>query len=321
MRVVVTGATGLIGSTVTRLLGSGGHEVIALSRNRDRAQRQLGGDVEVHEWREPEAQPPPSAALEGADAVINLFGEPIAQRWSEAAKREIRDSRVLSTRLLVAALTALPEGSGPKTLVSQSAVGYYGPRGDEQVDEDTASGDDFLASVAADWELEASGASPSARVVLTRTGVVLSPRGGALAKMLPPFKLGVGGPVAGGRQYVPWVHLDDVARALVHCATDQRAVGPVNVTAPAPVTNRELSHALGRVLHRPAVMPVPAFALRLLYGEMASIVVTGQRAVPTRLRAIGFEFGYTELELALRDVLSRSRRPAAVPSLPRHLDP
>lgn len=305
MRVLVTGATGLIGTELTRLLRSRGDEVIALSRNRERAQQRLGDDVEVHEWRRPEAQSPPMAALERADAIINLLGEPIAQRWTEAAKREIRESRVLSTRSLVVALASLPDGGGPRTLVSQSAVGYYGPRGDEQIDERTPGGEDFLASVTAEWEREASAASRRARVVLTRTGIVLAPQGGALAKMLPPFKLGLGGPVAGGHHYVPWIHHEDVVHALIHCAADERVAGPINVTAPAPVSNRELSRALGRVLHRPAVLPVPGFALRHLYGEMASIIFTGQRVVPARLRATGFDFRYTELEPALRDVLSR----------------
>jgi uncharacterized protein (TIGR01777 family) len=305
MRVVVTGATGLIGTAVTGRLRSRGDEVVVLTRNPDRAHKLLGADVDVHEWREPKEQQPPRVALERADAVINLLGEPIAQRWTAGAKREIRDSRVLSTRMLVAALAGLQEGRGPRALVSQSGVGYYGPRGAEQIDENAPGGGDFLASVTAQWEREASVASPTARVVLTRTGVVLAPRGGALAKMLPPFKLGVGGPVAGGRQYVPWIHLGDVAAALVHCAADERAAGPINVTAPAPITNRELSLALGRVLHRPAVLPIPALAPRLLYGDMASIVVTGQRVVPARLQAMGFKFSYTEVEPALRDVLSR----------------
>lgn len=304
MRVVVTGATGLIGSAVTRLLSLRGDHVIALSRDRSRAQQRLWGDVEVHEWCQSQAQPPPAAALEGADAVINLLGEPIAQRWTKTVKRAIRDSRVMSTSSLVAALADLPEGARPKVLVSQSAVGYYGPRGDEQIEEDAPGGDDFLALVTAEWERAASAASPGARVVLTRTGVVLASQGGALAKMLPPFRLGVGGPVAGGQQYVPWIHLQDVAGALIHCATDERAAGPINVTAPTPATNRELSRTLGRVLHRPAVLPTPGFALRLLYGEMASIVLTGQRVVPTRLRTLGFQFSHAELEPALRDVLS-----------------
>jgi uncharacterized protein len=303
MRVVVTGATGLIGRALTRQLRSRGDDVIALSRDRERARQQLGSDVEVHEWREPQTQRPPAAALEGADVVIHLMGEPIAQRWTASAKRRIRDSRVLSTRSLVAALAALPDASRPQVLVSQSAVGYYGPRGDQPLPEDAPAGDDFLASVAMEWEREASAASPEVRVVCVRTGVVLARHGGAMAKMLPPFRLGIGGPVAGGRQYLPWIHLDDIARVLVHCATNRELAGPVNATA-VPVTNREFSRTLGRVLHRPAVLAIPAFALWLRYGQMSTIIVTGQRAVPTRLRDTGFEFGYAELEPALRDVLS-----------------
>jgi uncharacterized protein (TIGR01777 family) len=237
-----------------------------------------------------------------------LLGEPVAQRWTETARREIRDSRVLSTRSLVAALRQLPDEHRPAALVSQSATGYYGPRGDEPVSEDAPAGEDFLAAVTRAWEHEALAASelPGLRVVLTRTGVVLSPRGGALAKMLPPFRLGAGGPVAGGRQYVPWIHLDDVVGALLRCLDDQRITGPVNVTAPNPVTNAEFSRTLGRVLHRPAVLPVPGAALRLLYGEMASIVTTGQRVMPQRLLQLAHEFRHPELEPALRDVLART---------------
>jgi uncharacterized protein len=304
MRVVVTGATGLIGSRLTRLLRSRGDDVVALSRDRGLARQKLGADVAAHEWREPQTQPPPAVALEGADAVINLLGEPIAQRWTASAKRRIRDSRVLGTRSLVAALAALPEGSRPEVLVSQSAVGYYGPRDDEPLSEDAPAGHDFLASVASEWEREATAVSPDIRVVCIRTGVVLARHGGAMAKMLPPFQIGVGGPVAGGHQYLPWIHLDDIARVLVHCATDREVIGPVNATA-APVTNREFSRTLGRVLRRPAALPIPAFALWLRYGRMSTIIVTGQRAMPTRLQTTGFEFTHAELEPALRDVLSR----------------
>ena len=228
----------------------------------------------------------------------------MAQRWTAAAKREIRDSRVLSTRSLAKGLAELPRARGPSVLVSQSATGYYGPRGAEPVDETTPAGDDFLASVTADWEREAWDLRDRLRVVLTRTGVVLAPGAGALAKMLPPFKLGLGGPVAGGRQYVPWIHLDDVTGALIHCAGDERAFGPVNLSEPAPATNAELSRALGHVLHRPAVLPVPGAALKLLYGEMATIVVTGQRVIPKRLEELGYEFRHPELEPALRDAVS-----------------
>jgi uncharacterized protein (TIGR01777 family) len=284
VRVAITGGTGLIGSALVRELRARGDEVLALTRDRQRARRSTGDEIELHEWRDPEHEPPPAAALEHADAVVHLLGEPMAQRWSDAAKREIRDSRVLSTRSLAAGLAELPDGIGPSVLVSQSATGYYGPRGPEPVDEDAPPGEDFLASVTTQWEREALAAAGRIRVVVTRTGVVLARHGGALQKMLPPFKLGVGGPVAGGRQYVPWIHLGDVVGALIHCATDARATGPVNLTAPAPATNAEFSRALGRVLHRPAVLPVPALALRLLYGEMATVVLTGQRAVPARLQ-------------------------------------
>jgi uncharacterized protein (TIGR01777 family) len=190
-------------------------------------------------------------------------------------------------------------------LVSQSASGFYGPRGDEELTEDAPAGDDFLAGVVVGWEGEATRAAAELRVALTRTGVVLSPEGGALAKMLPFFRLGVGGPVAGGRQYVPWIHLDDVVGALMFCLDNAGAAGPVNLAAPNPVTNAELSRTLGRVLNRPAVLPVPAFALKLLYGEMAQIVVTGQRVVPARLNQLGYEFRHPDLEAALRDVLGR----------------
>jgi hypothetical protein len=307
-RVVVTGATGTIGAAVCRALVARGDQVVALSRDEERAQRALGDGVEIREWPDPTGSPSPAAALAGADAVIHLLGEPVAQRWSAGAKARIRDSRVLGTRMLVAGLRDVSADARPTALVSQSATGYYGPSGDRELDENAPPGDDFLARVVVDWEAEAHAADDLLRVVTTRTGVVLSPSGGALAQMLPPFRAGVGGPVAGGRQYVPWIHLDDVVGALLFSLDAADASGAVNLTAPAPATNRELSAALGRALHRPAVLPVPGFALRLLYGEMASIVTTGQRAVPARLRTLGFEFGHPELDAALGDVLSRAAR-------------
>ena len=306
MRVVITGATGLIGTAVVRALRARGDTVVALSRDPGRARETLGPDVEAQAWPAPKQEPPPAAALEHADAVIHLLGEPIAQRWTEEAKQEIRDSRVLATRSLVAGLAALPSDRRPSRFVSQSATGYYGPRTGEPVDETASSGEDFLGVVAADWEREASAIGSDIRVVLARTGVVLAAEGGALSKMLPPFRLGVGGPVAGGRQYVPWIHRDDVVGALLLCLDDERAVGPINLTAPNPVTNAELSRALGRVLNRPAVLPVPGLALRLLYGQMADTVLTGQRAVPKRLLELGYRFQFGDVEAALRDALSRA---------------
>jgi uncharacterized protein len=299
MRVAITGATGTIGRALVAELVQRGDEVTALSR--DPAAADLG--VETLGWPDPKRERPPAGAFHGRDAVVNLLGETLAQRWSDEAKREIRDSRVLATRNLVATLATLPEGERPRTLVSQSAAGWYGPRGSERLDEDQPAGHDFLAGVVRDWEAEAQKAE-GMRVVLTRTGVVLSPRGGALEKMLPFFKLGIGGPVAGGRQYVPWVHLDDVVGAILFCIETKAAGGPVNVTAPEPVTNKELSRTLGRVLRRPAFAPVPGLAVKALYGEMASIVTTGQRAVPRRLLELGYEFGRPDLEAALRSVTS-----------------
>jgi uncharacterized protein len=305
MRVVVTGATGLIGLALVNALGDRGDEVVALSRDADRARQTLGERIQAHAWPDPAGAPPPEAALAGADAVVHLLGEPVAQRWTDQAKQGIRRSRVDGTRSLVQGLLALAPDRRPDVLVSQSATGFYGPRRDEQLTEAAPAGDDFLAGVVVGWEAEAMRAASELRVAVTRTGVVLSPEGGALAKMLPFFRLGIGGPVAGGRQYVPWIHLDDVLGAMLFCLDNAAAVGPINLTAPSPVTNTELSHTLGRVLRRPAVLPVPAPALKLLYGEMAQIVITGQRAVPARLTELGYAFRHPELEAALRDVLGR----------------
>jgi uncharacterized protein len=299
MRVTVTGATGTLGRALVGELSARRDLVTALSRDPARA----GLGVETLEWRDPKGQRPPAEGLRGRDAVVHLLGETIAQRWSEDAKREVRDSRVLATRNLVAALSDLPEAERPPVLVSQSATGFYGPRGDERIGEDEPAGRDWLADLVGDWEAEARKAP--GRVVLTRTGVVLSPEGGALEKMLPFFKLGVGGPVAGGRQYVPWVHLDDVVGAIDFCLRSD-VEGPVNVTAPEPVTNKELSRTLGRVLRRPAFAPVPALAVKTLYGEMATIVTTGARVMPERLLELGYEFRRPVLEDALRSAIRGS---------------
>lgn len=305
MQVAVTGATGMIGATLVRALAARGDEVTALSRNAQRARQAL--DVPAETWADPKAELPPLDALRGRDGVVHLLGEVIAQRWSDEAKREIRESRVLSTRNLVAGLRELPEEERPGVLVSGSAVGWYGHRGDERLDESTQEpGDDFLAQLSADWEAEARRAEElGVRVVLNRTGFVLSGSGGALEKMLPFFKAGIGGPVAGGRQYVPWVHVDDVVGVTIFALDHGELSGPVNVTAPEPVTNRELSKTLGRVLRRPAFAPVPALAVKALYGEMAEIVITGQRALPVKLRELGYEFRWPELEPALRDATGR----------------
>jgi uncharacterized protein (TIGR01777 family) len=306
MKVTVTGATGTLGAQLVELLCARGDEVTVLSRSAEDAREKLGHGVRALEWSEPKAQSPPAESLAGQDAVVHLLGEPVAQRWSDRAKREIRDSRVLSTRNLVAALRDAEPARRPKVLVSQSATGWYGARGGEPVDESEPPAGDFLARVCAEWEAEARAAEElGLRVAITRTGVVLSEEGGALEKMLPPFKLGVGGPVAGGGQYVPWIHTDDVIGGLAFALDNDAASGPLNLTAPEPVTNKELSKALGRVLKRPAVAPVPALAIKALYGEMAVIVTTGVRAVPARLEELGYAFRQPDLERALRSATGR----------------
>ncbi len=304
MRVLITGATGTIGLALADGLRARGDAVVALSRDAERGQRVLGEGAEVHAWTDPVGEPPPAEALRGADAVVHLLGEPIDQRWSDAAKQRIRDSRVKSTEQLVRGLGAVADDERPPVLVSQSAVGYYGSCGAQTLDERSPAGHGFLPEVVVAWERAAMAAPGGTRVVCTRTGVVLSSSGGALAKMLPFFKLGIGGPVAGGKQYVPWIHLDDVVGGLMRCLDEPGAAGPVNLTAPAPVTNAELSRTLGHVLGRPAVLPVPGLAVKLLYGEMAEIVTGGQRAVPAQLNELGYPFQHTELAAALADILS-----------------
>lgn len=305
MKVAVTGATGTIGRALVGALLARGDSVVALSRDPDRAREALGERIEAHAWADPAGEPAPAAALSGADAVAHLLGEPVAQRWSDTAKRKIHASRELGTRNLVSGLREADPR--PRVLVSQSATGYYGPHGDERVDEAAPpAAEDFLADVTIAWEREAGAAGDlGMRVAVCRTGVVLSESGGALAQMLPPFKLGAGGPVAGGRQYVPWVHLDDVVGAFLHCIDSDAISGPANVTAPQPVTNAELSKELGRVLHRPALVPVPAFAVKLLFGEMSSIITTGVRAVPARLLDSGYAFREPDLGHALRRATGR----------------
>ncbi len=300
MKVTTTGATGLIGHKLVTALRARGDEVTVLSRDPDRAQRELG--VAAQRW-DPVSGPAPAEALAGRDGVIHLAGAPVAQRWNERVKRDIRDSRELGARNLVAGMLAADPR--PPVLVSASAVGFYGPRGDERVDESAAPGSDFLAGVCVAWEREALAASESGvRVAVIRTGIVLDPAGGALAKMLPPFKLGAGGPVASGKQYMPWIHVDDVVGIYLRALDDASFSGPVNASAPEPVTNREFSKALGRALRRPAFAPVPKLALRALYGEVAEIIVEGQRAVPARALELGYEFKHPDLDEALRSALA-----------------
>jgi uncharacterized protein (TIGR01777 family) len=304
MNVTLTGATGLIGTKLVRALRERGDTVTVLSRSPDEARTALGVDAVA--W-DPLAGPAPAGALAGRDAVVHLAGEPVAQRWSAKVKQAIRDSRETGTRNLVEGLRAVSAGNagGDRVLVSSSAVGYYGKHGDEPVPESTPPGHDFLSGVCVMWEQEAQRAAElGLRVVEIRTGVVLDTSGGALKTMLPPFKLGAGGPVAGGDQYLPWIHIDDLVGLYLKALDDPSWSGAYNGSAPTPVTNKDFSKALGRALHRPAVAPVPGFALRLLYGEMAEIVTEGQRAVPERALAGGFTFRHPDLDEALADTLA-----------------
>jgi uncharacterized protein (TIGR01777 family) len=298
LKVAVTGATGTIGRALVRALLERGDDVAVLSRNPEKAREALGAEVEAHAWADPESEPAPAEALQQTDAVVHLAGEPVDQRWSGDAKKRIRDSRVLGTRNLVAGIRS----AGPRlqTLVSASASGYYGPRGDEKVTEGASAGDDFLADVVVGWEREARAADDDGlRVALMRTGIVLSAEGGALGRMLTPFKLGAGGPIAGGKQYMPWIHEADVIGAYLYALDTESVSGAVNLSAPEPVTNKDFSKALGKTLHRPAIAPVPGLAIKALYGEMATIVVNGVRMVPAKLEELGYEFRHPDLHEAL----------------------
>ncbi len=303
MRVVVTGATGLIGPRLVRSLQARGDEVTVLSRNPERAKATLPG-TETVRW-DPMSEQAPTDALKGREAVVHLAGENIAQRWTKGAKRAIRESRVSGTRDLVRGIASLAEEERPNVLVSSSGVGYYGAHGDEPIDEETHAGSDFLAQVCVAWEEEARAAERlGVRVVRLRTGVVLDPGGGALGKMLPPFRLGVGGPVAGGEQYISWIHVDDLVGIAIAAIDGAQWRGAVNATAPEPQRNRDFSAALGKALRRPSLLPVPAIALRLVYGEMAAIVTRGARALPARALVNGYEFHYPQLDGALRAALA-----------------
>jgi uncharacterized protein (TIGR01777 family) len=314
LRVTITGATGLIGRTLVARLRAAGAEVTVLSRDPERALKSLGGAeapaLQAFAW-DPLNEPAPPESLAGRDAVVHMAGENVAQRWSSAAKTAIRESRVRGTANLIEGLRAVATETGPtashvtpRVLVSSSAVGYYGPHGHEPIDEEARPGTDFLAEVCVAWEAGARAASElGLRTVQIRTGVVLDREGGALAKMLAPFRLGVGGPVAGGAQYMSWIHRDDLVGMMLAALEQESWSGPVNATAPEPVTNAEFSHELGRVLHRPSLLPVPGFALRALYGDMAEIVTGGARVLPAKALMLGYSFQHPRLAEALSDAL------------------
>ena len=298
MRILITGSSGLIGSVLIQLLKGQGHQVVRLVRRTVA----LGEDAAV--W-DPAAGKLETSALEQTDAVIHLAGENIgAAHWNDKRKERMRESRVGGTRLLSESLAQL--AVTPRVLVSASAVGYYGSRGDDVLTEDSQPGADFLAEVCRDWESATEPArQKGVRVVNLRIGMVLSAKGGALPAMLPPFKAGVGGKLGDGRQFVSWIAIDDLTRAISHAISTESLSGPVNAVSPNPVRNVEMTKALGKVLRRPTFFSVPAFALRLLLGEMAdALLLSSQRAQPRRLLDTGFTFQFPDFELTLRQLLS-----------------
>jgi len=304
MRVSITGSTGLVGSEVVSVLSAEGHEVVRLVR------REPAPGEKAVRWNPAQGEVD-AAGLEGFDAVLHLAGENVGSgRWTAARKAAIRDSRVNGTRLLCDALAGLARP--PKTLVCASAIGYYGDRGGESLTEESSPGTGFLAGVSREWEAaSASAARKGIRVVTLRIGVVLSSKGGALSRMLPLFRAGLGGVIGGGSQYLSWVALDDLPFIVLHALQCADLVGPVNVVTPHPVTNREFTQALGNALSRPTPFPVPAFALRLAVGrEMAdALLLASARVFPRRLEATGYRFRFPELGEALRHLLGKGKNP------------
>jgi uncharacterized protein len=301
MRVLITGASGLIGSAVADALLARGDEVVGLTRDPERA-KPKNPTVRWHAWQSTTERPPPEA-LEGVDGVLNLIGEQINQRLTDQAKVRIRESRIAGTRNLLQGVSASP--TEPSVFIGQSAVGYYGDRGAQILDEESQPGEGFAAEIPIDWEAaerEAEGVFD--RVVIFRTGLVLTKHGGLLKQLLLPFKLGVGGPIAGGDQFMSWISLEDVVGLMLWALDTHEVWGTINATAPNPVTNREFSRAFGRVLHRPAIMPIPKFAVSALRGgELADAVAGGARVLPRRALDGGYEFRHPELDDALRTAL------------------
>jgi uncharacterized protein (TIGR01777 family) len=302
VKVLVTGATGLIGSALCDSLLSRGDEVVGLTRNPGKARLAHPG-IAWHAW-EPTLERPSADAFDGVDGVVNLVGEKIDQRWTDEAKKKIMETRRTATHNLVQAIAGLEQRPG--VLVNQSAVGYYGDRGEDLVDEEEGpGGESFDSKVVEEWEraaheIDATGV----RLAIVRTGQVLDAGGGMLAALLPPFKLGVGGPLAGGNQYVSWIHADDEVGILLWALDNENVSGVVNATAPTPATNKDFSKALGRALGRPAVVPVPGFVLDLKFGgEFGAVLKGGQRVIPRRTEELGYEFKFPDLDGALRDLL------------------
>lgn len=297
MKAVLTGATGFVGSYLLQHL----EQPTVLTRNPEQAAKKLPRGINAVAWN-PTQNPAPTSALDGADVVFHLAGEPVAEgRWSTAKKAAIRESRVAGTRHLVEGLEACTQR--PRVLVSTSAVGYYGDRGDEVLTEDSPPANDFLAEVCVAWEREARRAEQlGIRVVTIRTGIVLG-KEGALAKMMFPFKMGVGGPLGSGKNWMPWIHVADLAALYMHAASNDSVRGPMNGSAPNPVINKDFTKAFAAALHRPAILPIPYFGLRVLFGEFAKILFASQRVIPAVAERTGFKFQYSDIGPALEQIV------------------
>jgi uncharacterized protein (TIGR01777 family) len=301
MKVVITGATGFVGQVIVKQLLAAGDEVVVLTRNVARAAISLGSSCRYYQWDDAESLPP-LEALEGADGIINLMGETIAKRWDEQHKKRVYNSRINGTRKLVEAIEKL--NKKPKVFVSTSAIGIYGNRGSEEINESSNLADDFLAKVCKDWENEANKArNHGLRVAIIRVGIVIGQGGGALAQMLPVFKLGGGGPLGSGKQYMSWIHIDDLASMFVEALKNNEIKGVLNGTSPYPVTNAEFTKVLGKVLRRPAFLPAPAFAIKLAFGEMSQILLEGQKVLPVKFKEAKFRFRIPTLEMALKETI------------------
>lgn len=302
MNIFITGGTGFIGKHLIKALLMDGHSVKVLTRNEEKAEKVFGSQVKVvggnparrEKWTE---------ALEGCDAIINLCGEPIlAKKWTEQRKRILLNSRILPTRIIIESIEKLE--NKPEVLINGSAIGYYSGRGDKKITEDESAGNDFGASLCKEWEDEARRAEGyGVRVVAIRTGFVLGHGEGGLTNMLTPFKFFAGGPIGSGKQYISWIHINDEVGIIKMALTNKDIKGPINATAPNPVTNREFSKTLGRVLGRPSWLPVPPFMLKLLFGEGAALLAEGQHAIPQKALNAGYKFQFETLEPALQDVL------------------
>jgi uncharacterized protein (TIGR01777 family) len=309
MRVFITGGTGLVGSRLIKQLRQRKDSIVTLTRRPEAARTQLGGDCEIVAG-DPMQAGDWMKTVEGCDAVVNLAGESIFnRRWSAAFKQLMHDSRIKSTENVVKALAGNPRNSAgnPKVLVNASAIGIYGPHGDEELTEESLFGDDVLARVCIDWEKAARQAEAlGVRVVMLRIGVVLDRAGGALVQMMKPFKMFVGGRIGSGKQVLSWIHHADLTGLILLALDNAAATGPMNGTAPHPVTNREMSKALGRAMHRPSFFPTPKLMLRLALGEVASVVTTGQRVLPKKALALGYSFCFPTIEEALKDIFAQS---------------